>query len=292
MAWKSMRDVRDLVRKTHRKLTRDAWDLVRKTHRAVTLVAPWNFLVAVLALAVAVYELRVNRTLRETTLFIMASERLESARAMDERRTDPYLMVPTANAGQVRVLEEMVENDISLRNMDLRQVNLENAELPNADLRGANLWCTILVGANLSGSNFENANSQLVNFYDANLYHANFTGASVASSGFWISSDDKSRNRKGSLAGADFSDARLYGARFSRVLLAGTAFTNARFGNTRFENVDLREARGLSQVQLNNACREGDDVQLPDGYSIEVCDSDAENYAALCDQGEVQRSLR
>ena len=289
MAGKLTRHVRDFVRKTHWKLTRHVRDFVRKTHGAVTSVALWSFMVAVLALAVSVYELRANRTLRETTLFVMALDRLERARAMDERTIEerlrgrstiggemaslPVVMLPIARAGQIRVLEEMVKGKISLRKMDLSWIDIRDAKLPSADLRDAVLKCTLLVGADLAGSNFESADSRQVNFSNANLDRVNFTSATLDGSIF----------SGGSLSRTDFSKASLQATRFSRVLLAGTDFTDAKFRNTRFGDVNLREARGLSQDQLNDACREGEDVQLPDDYFIEPCDRRApQYYVRLC----------
>jgi uncharacterized protein YjbI with pentapeptide repeats len=65
--------------------------------------------------------------------------------------------------------------------------------------------------------------------------------------------------------GANLIDADLRGAKGSFAYLTGT---NLRGAN--LSNADLREAKNLTQTQLDQACGDAD-TKLPEGLTIKPC---------------------
>ncbi|HRP12512.1 MAG TPA: pentapeptide repeat-containing protein, partial [Terricaulis sp.] len=68
-----------------------------------------------------------------------------------------------------------------------------------------------------------------------------------------------------------FSGADLTSAVARRGQFARANFARARLHQADFSGADLRQARGLTQAQLNLAC--GDrETRLPRGLSVPACD--------------------
>lgn len=248
--------------------------LARKIQRAVELIEPWGVIVAIFAAIFALYEFRMERGLREATLFVMATERIEAARAADraKRRDAPGAFIgPTARVGQIEVLEAIVRSDISLHNIDLTEINLRGARLSRADLRDADLTCAVLVQVTLNKAKLIDATPQGVKFYETELVDADFTNAGLAQSRF-VDAD---------LRGADFRSAKLHGTHFRDVELDGSNFTSAVFQDTRFRGADLTFVKGITQEQLAGAC--GDDVTLPRDMTLEPCDTEERRYIGICE---------
>lgn len=234
---------------------------VMTAQRVVERLEPWGVLVAILALVFAYYEFRLERNIREATLWVMVVERLEAARAAQ---------FSTARVGQVPTLEAVVRSDLSLRNVDLNNIFLKDAQLQEAELCGANMTCTILVDTNLSHSDLRDVFAIGATFYNVCLLDTDFTDADLNQARFLL----------GTLEKANFTSANLEDARFRDVKLDGADFTDAQFRNTRFEKVDLSQVKGLTSKQMSRAC--GKEVVLPCGYSIEPCATKASQPIEMC----------
>lgn len=237
-------------------------------HRGAVLVEPWGILIAVFGVGVALWEIQTDRNVRAVTLFALAAERVSAARVADAENNR---QVPTADEGQVELLERTVRVGVSLERMGLHDVNLNDINLVGADLSQVDLRDSSLILANLNGAYLDGANARCVNFTGATLIGAHLERAQLDDSLFKKATPVRTRTPQGSLARADLSKTYLIGTEFNSISLAGTNFTGARFENVRFENVDLTEAVGLTQKQLEGACKEGD-VRLPEkGFEIKDC---------------------
>jgi uncharacterized protein YjbI with pentapeptide repeats len=144
---------------------------------------------------------------------------------------------------------------------------------PGMDWSGCKKTSKMLGDSNFTGSRFDSANLAL-----SNLDESNFTGASMVKVDMTrasfiqavIKDVDWSRSELGR---ADFSKAQLDNVKFvfsnlSRVLFADSRLNNVDFSGaytyrTHFENVDLSEVKGLTQMQIKNAC--GNDKTLLPG---------------------------
>jgi hypothetical protein len=122
---------------------------------------------------------------------------------------------------------------------DLSGALLAGAQLVEADLSGAEFYRADLSGAQLLGADLSGADLAGANLSDADLYRADLSGARL------VGAD---------LSGALLGVADLSGARLGEANLLGATLHRA----------DLRQARGLTQAQLDVA--QGDALtQLPAG---------------------------
>ena len=116
---------------------------------------------------------------------------------------------------------------------NLRGATLRLADLTNADIRGADLSRADLSGANLSGADLSGAN----------LSGANLSGASLIGTKF-----DDANLKEANLTDAELCGAGLYNTNFSGANLIRANLSGAYMGNTILTNVDLREVKGLENV--------------------------------------------
>jgi len=119
-----------------------------------------------------------------------------------------------------------------LSGADLSGAHLEGAFLAGADLSGANLSGTHLRGAVLDNSNLKNAVLRTVDLSGAHLDSA-------------------------TLNGADLSGAHLERAWLMGVTLSGARLDGAQLEGTVLYDVDLSQAVGLTQEQINLATGNG-----------------------------------
>lgn len=185
---------------------------VRTIEPLGVLLAAIGLLVSAAALSLSWSEIRKERAVQEATLFSMAAERLDAARKKEERNE-------LGDAGQIPLLERMVDLKISLRGINAHDVNLAGAQFPEADF-----WCASLFGTDLSSSNLTRANLEQTQLIGVNFSRANLTGSSL--DGSWV-----------------------FSSKFS-----GANFKNVSLRNTAFSNVDLSEVKGLTENQLSEAC--------------------------------------
>ncbi len=171
-------------------------------------------------------------------------------------------------------------SESALDGANLMDANLTATDLRHSSLVGANLEKATLIRASLAGSRLDKANlsriegyrtvfSQIsaagASFASAELERAEFSGANLTGADF----------DKAELGRANFVGATITGARFTEANLARADFTTAKFEGpidfsgaflllTRFDGLDLSQAAGLQQWQIDQAC--GDQkTKLPSG---------------------------
>jgi uncharacterized protein YjbI with pentapeptide repeats len=174
--------------------------------------------------------------------------------------------------------------NVTLTGADLRDSDLSRADFQRADFAGADLESADLEGTDLDSANFRNACLRKAVMRDADMEDADFRHAYLGRT------DLRSRF----LTRADFSFAELYGADLRGADLSGADFRGASFGcfvahkkelspridcpnlegallrGARFEGADLRQATGLAQTKLDEACGDAD-THLPPGLHIPRC---------------------
>ncbi len=176
---------------------------------------------------------------------------------------------------------------LMLGGSDLQRANLVNTDFTLTDLRGANLTEANLEKATLVRSSIAGATANGANFSKIEAYRCNFAGVSAEKASF-VNSELQRANFSGArLTGASFEKAELGRANFDKAELTGTRFTHAnlsradltstRFSGpidfhgafmflTRIEGVDLSEATGLEQAQVDMTCGDSS-TKLPAGMS-------------------------
>lgn len=142
------------------------------------------------------------------------------------------------NAGEIG----RVQSGASCSGCNLFQADLAYRDLPNVNLSGSRLRQADMSLVTMNGANLSRADLSVTN-----MFGGRFTGASFA--------------------GANLSNANLVGAHFGSANLSGAVLSGAVLSGA-----EMREARGLTQSQLNSAC--GDpSTQLPAGLRIPACRS-------------------
>jgi uncharacterized protein YjbI with pentapeptide repeats len=139
-----------------------------------------------------------------------------------------------------------------LRAANLGSANLRTAKLSSADLSGVDLSAANLGSADLSGADLNNATLQLAELSSANLRSANLAVANLS----WAT-----------LIRADLNKAALWSANLSGANLSGANLSGADLQLTELSGADLRDARGLTQAQLDEAC--GKPKALPPGLTLD-----------------------
>ena len=81
------------------------------------------------------------------------------------------------------------------------------------------------------------------------------------------------------LSRANLTKSQLSGARLLHVNLAHANFEDANLEGTQLLGVDLRDVKGLTEEQLEKSC--GEEVQLPEGWSISPCNPDAKKALSI-----------
>lgn len=175
------------------------------------------------------------------------------------------------------------KSNIMLQNSDLKGANLfgahfDSTDLSDTNLTSANLEKATLVrawvknvhadGANFKRieayrSDFSNVSANGASFANAELQRAVFRGAQLVNADFQKAELGRADFSKANLTGVNFSFANLSRAGLSGAVMQGpVSFSGAFMYLTRIEGLDLSNATGLQQAQLNLAC--GDkDTKLP-----------------------------
>jgi uncharacterized protein YjbI with pentapeptide repeats len=113
-------------------------------------------------------------------------------------------------------------------------------DCPGCNLAGADLTNTCVKAHDLHGANFDGAKAVLMC-----MSYANFSGASF---------------RGTDLSAANLAHAKLDGADLSGAIMDITSI----------KGTDLRQARGLTQKQLDQACGDAD-TRVPAGLKVHLC---------------------
>jgi uncharacterized protein YjbI with pentapeptide repeats len=177
---------------------------------------------------------------------------------------------------------------IILRGANISGANLFGADFTSTDLREANLLASnlekatlvraSLAGASARGANFNRIEAYRTDFKEIDAEGATFTSAEMQRSVLHGANLVNADFTKAELGRAEFQKATITGTRFSlanlaRVDFRGTEFTgpldfeNAFFFLTRIESLDLSEAKGLAQWQIDMACGDAE-TKLPAGLTV------------------------
>jgi uncharacterized protein YjbI with pentapeptide repeats len=113
-------------------------------------------------------------------------------------------------------------------------------DCPACNLAGANLDNTCVKGGNLENADFSNVHAVLMCMSYADFKNVSFRGADLS------------------------------GANLAHAILDGADFTGATLSITSFKGTDLRNAKGLTQAQLDTACGDAD-TKAPAGMKVPVC---------------------
>ncbi len=153
---------------------------------------------------------------------------------------------------RILALQDLNEDNVSLRGLDAPGAELVDINLPKANLSAANLSESDLSNANLSNINLDNANLSGAKLSGANLSHANLSFARLSQAN--LSSANLS---SANLICADLSNANMSGANLKNATLSG-----ANLEGTYLTGANLKGAQ-VSISELSAAFIEG--AIMPDG---------------------------
>jgi uncharacterized protein YjbI with pentapeptide repeats len=177
------------------------------------------------------------------------------------------------------------KSKLMLSGSDLDSANLSETDLSLTDLRdssltGANLEKAALYRSSLAGSNAEKANFSRVEGYRADFgsvsaSSASFVSAELQRANFSDARLDGADFQKAELGRANFAKATISNANFARANLSRVNLNQAKFDSpldltgaflflTRLEGLDLSQAKGLQQWQIDQACGDAN-TKLPAG---------------------------
>jgi len=171
-------------------------------------------------------------------------------------------------------------SDSALDGANLSDANLAATDLRNSSFVGANLEKATLIRSSLAGSRLDKANLARVEGYRTVFQQISAVGASFVSAEL-----ERADFSASDLSGADFEKAELGRANFAGATITGTSFVETNLSRaemrgtkfegpidftgaflllTRFDGLDLTQAKGLQQWQVDQAC--GDHAtRLPGG---------------------------
>lgn len=165
----------------------------------------------------------------------------------------------------------------NLSNADFSGTDLTGSSMKGANVTKANLVRTSLAQSDLTGADFDKAEGYRSDFPAVKAMGASFVAAELQRSDFSSADLRDADFTKAELGRAVFSGATLEDTHFSMANLSRAQFNKASFAGavdftdafmflTRIEGVDLTQAKGLKQAQIDLSC--GDDTtKLPEGLT-------------------------
>ena len=225
-----------------------------------------------------------EKTLRKVMLIATLVERLEAARKLDQSKKSKDLV---ARAGQIKILELIVEFDIAERpeaaNNEPDQSNKNcKDKIPIVDLKDE----FSLKYINASKVNFHNRNAGYgIDLRNADIRNIDFEESNLEEA-ILINAHLSNAILKGAnLKHAELLCTTLTEASLERAILANATFRNANLTRAVLTDADLRKtdltdadltganlkfAKNLSQNQLDSACADQDSPpMIPDDMSWE-----------------------
>ncbi|MCP4073003.1 MAG: pentapeptide repeat-containing protein [Hyphomicrobiales bacterium] len=165
-------------------------------------------------------------------------------------------------------------NDLKKANFkgtNFSSTDMRKSEFDDADFRKSVLLRVFFDGSSAKNANFEKAIVYRVNFKKTDLTNAifqksemlrvNFSGANLTEANFSKSQAGRSIFTGAILGNNDFSYASMARADFRGAKISGPLeFSGTFFFQIRIEGVDLSQATGLKQWQIDMAC--GDDATI------------------------------
>ena len=196
---------------------------------------------------------------------------------------------------------------------DLSDANLTDADFSSTDLREANLVGANLEKATLVRASLAGAKADKANFARIEGYRTSFAGMSAPGASFASAELQRADFSGAVLTGADFQKAELGRVNFSKANITGTSFPMANLSRAelrgatfegpidltdaflflaRLEELDLSQATGLQQLQIDLACGDAA-TKLPAGITTPATwpckfESDSAAWRAISIKREFQ----
>ena len=188
--------------------------------------------------------------------------------------TAPSVDWRSCRKGGLLLPESMLEGAM-LADVDLSGTDLRNSNLTKADLEKATLIRTSFEGSKADKANFSRIEGYRTVFTDVSAKGASFASAELQRADFTRADLTGADFAKAELGRANFQDATITGTNFAFANLARAEFQGAKFEGpidftgaftfiTRFDGLDLSQAKGLTQDQLDEACGTAE-TKLPEG---------------------------
>ena len=168
-------------------------------------------------------------------------------------------------------------SEANLSETDFTSTDLRKSGLDGADLSKATLLRSMLDASKAAGANLEKAIGFRTSFANTDLTAARFSKSEMQRADFTDAVLTNVDFEKSELGRANFSGADINGANFAYANLARADFRTSRFDTpinftgaffflTRIDGLDLSQATGLAQWQIDMAC--GDvNTKLPAGLN-------------------------
>jgi len=165
--------------------------------------------------------------------------------------------------------------NVNFANTDLTDSFLSFADLSHAEFHDVNFTRTRLWSADLSGAMLQDAKLPMMNFHNVKLAGTNLLRANLSGANF---QDAKAANawfERAVLSDAGFQGTDLSGARLAWADLSGARFWDADLDRSNFADANLsgaefsvngrQGAKGLTQVQLDQARADADNPPKLEG---------------------------
>nr|WP_039737586.1 globin domain-containing protein [Hassalia byssoidea] len=143
---------------------------------------------------------------------------------------------------RILALQDLNEDNVSLRGLDAVGAELVDINLPKANLSAANLSESDLSNANLSNANLDNANLSQAKLSGANLSHAKLSFAHLNKANLSSANLSSANLICADLSNANMSGANLKNATLSGANLEGTYLTGANLKGAKVSNYELSAA--------------------------------------------------
>lgn len=164
----------------------------------------------------------------------------------------------------------------------LAETDFSYTDLRSSTLTGANLEKAKLIRSSLAGSTVDKANLNRIEgyrtvftgmsakgatFVSGELQRADFTGSDLTGADFQKAELGRAKFEGATITGVRFSHANLSRAELEGAVFQGPLdFTGAFLFLTRLGGLDLSQATGLQQAQVEQACGTAD-TKLPQGLT-------------------------
>ena len=178
---------------------------------------------------------------------------------------------------KVLILSGSDFNGAILTGTDFTSTDLRDSNLLAANMEKATLVRASLAGSHAKGTNFSRIEAYRTDFGKMDAQGAIFNSAEVQRSSFAGSNLTNVDFTKAEMGRAQFGDADISGSKFALSNLARADFRKAKFTGpldfagaffflTRIDGLDLSQATGLAQWQIDMACGDAN-TKLPAGLN-------------------------
>ena len=221
---------------------------------------PYGILIAVCALGVAFGTLWVEIDLRNKTLDALDQEKVLREATLEALMEEKLLREATLLSILLEHFELSYTGEYSGHVAIFERVVRTGIDLSNLYAEGVDFYISGI------GINLNNADLSYVRFKRSDLYEAQLINTKLNNT-ILIEADLSFAN----LRNADLTRAKLQKADMTGADLTGAVLSKAKFRETVVSSVNFKDAKGLQQIQLDDAC--ADPELLPENLPK---DSDGE----------------